>query len=181
MKPGAKNILRAMASHLGVKVSFVSYFSDNIHGKLLPHERRILINAHKPRNEHVYTLLHEFGHFLLHFQSLPRKHHPRIFDILWEVEWLANLNSKVRRYFRFIFNREAGKEWEADVWAMCAFICFAKRIGCRAELLAFLKRHPEKTEVFLLAACGVAYGGIKQRFKSLGHALAWPFQAMWKS
>jgi hypothetical protein len=181
MKRKTKNTLRAIARHLGLKVKFVSYFSAGVQGKLLPREKRILINAHQPRCEHIFTLLHEFGHFLLHFKSLPRKHHPRIFDIPWKVEWLTHLNSKMRRYFRFVFNREAGKEWQADLWAMCAFIHFAKRAGCRKELFTFLDRHPDKTGVVILAAWGVTWGGLKARIQKIGHTLARPFQTVRKS
>jgi len=62
MKYTTKNILRELAKQLGLNVKFVHYFANNTHGKLLPHEKRILINANKPRYEHVYTLLHEVGH-----------------------------------------------------------------------------------------------------------------------
>jgi hypothetical protein len=180
MKHQIKNALRGMSKHLGIKVKFVDYFGDDVHGKLLPREKRILINARKPRNEHIYTLLHEIGHFLIHFKSLPRKHHPRFFDINWKMEWLANLCSKIRRYFRFVFNKASGKEWEADLWAMCAFIYFAKRIGCRDELRVFLDRHPEKSKIFLLAAFGVAYSDTKTTIKKVGHSIAMPFQTLWK-
>ena len=173
-----KNTFREIARHLGLKVKYVDYLKEDEHGKLLPREKRILINAHKSRNEHIYTLLHEVGHYLLHFKSLPRKHHPRIFDIQWKAAWLARFNSHVRRYFRFIFNKQTGKEWEADVWAMCAFIYFAKRLDCRDELLIFLDRHPEKTTIFLLTAFGTAYIATKQRLHKFGRALATPFRLL---
>ena len=160
-----KNTLRGMAKHLGIKVKFVHYLDDDTHGKLFPREKRILINARKSRNEHIYTLLHEIGHFWVHFKHPKQKHHPRIFDINWKAEWLANQCSKVRRYYRFIFNIESGKEWEADVWAMCAFIYLARRITCRRELLEFLCRHPEKRKGFLLAAAGTVYSDTKTRIK----------------
>lgn len=167
MKHRTKNTLREMAKHLGLKVKFVSYFSDNVHGKLLPREQRILINARKPRCEHIFTMLHEIGHFLIHFQNAPRKHHPRFFEIHWKTEWLACLCSRIRRHLRYFFNKEGGKEWEADLWAMCAFIYFAKRIGCRDDLLTFLDRHPEKSGSFFLAAFGVAYSDAKTLIKKL--------------
>jgi len=134
-----------------------------------------LINAHKPRCEHVFTLLHEVGHYLIHFKNRPRKHHPRFFDLHWKAEWLALACSKVRRYFRFIFNKQSGKEWEADLWAMCAFVYCAKCIGRRDELRAFLDRHPEKSKLFLLVAIAVAYNDTITRLKRIRHALAMPF------
>jgi hypothetical protein len=179
-KTSKKNTLRAMSQHLGIKVQFVHYFGDDVHGKLLPREKRILINARKPKIEHVYTLLHEIGHFMLHFKNLPRIHHPRIFDINWRAAWLARFNSIVRRYYRFIFNKESGKEWEADVWAMCAFVYLARHFGFRQELMSFLNRHPEKTSIFLLAAYSFVYSRIKSRMKKVARTITLPFQAILK-
>jgi hypothetical protein len=180
MKLKTKNVLRGMARHIGIVLKFVDYLDDDTHGKLLPREKRILINARKPRNEHIYTVLHEIGHYLIHFKGPPRKYHPRIFDINWTSEWLARLSSQVRRYFRFIFNREAGKEWGADVWAMCAFVYIARHFDCQGELFTFLKRHPEKRSVFLLAIYGTVYSGTKTRLIKIGQAVSMPFQTFWK-
>jgi hypothetical protein len=180
MKHRIKNTLRGMSKHLGIKVKFVDYFDDDVHGKLLPREKRILINARKPRNEHIFTLFHEIGHYLIHFKSPPRKRHPRFCDVKWEADWLARLCSQLRRYFRFIFNSKAGKEWDADLWAMCAFLYTARHCGFRNELVTFLERHPEKTNVFLLAVCGAVYSGTKKRIEKIRQAVVMPFQTLWK-
>jgi len=180
MKRKTKNTLRGLAKFLGLKIKFVNYLDDQIQGKLLPREGRILINARKPRNEHFFTVLHEIGHFVVHFKNQPRKHHPSIFDIHWKAEWLERLSSKVRRWYRFVFNKEGGKEWEADVWAMCAFVYIARQLGCRDEVKKFLKRHPEKTGVFLLAVYGTVYCDTKLKIKKFGRAIATPFQFLWK-
>lgn len=174
MKRKTKNILRAMAKHFGLKIVYVSYFPPDIHGQLLPRERRILVNAHQPRYEHIFTLLHEMGHYLQHVLTPRRTFHPRIFDIELKIKFFANVATRVRRYFRFAFNNTSGKEWEADLWAMCAFIHLARAIGCREELLAFVNRHPEKRNVFLLAACGTVYCGIKTRIKNISKYLLLP-------
>ena len=163
MKHRTKNILRAMAKHFGLKVKFVNHLGENIHGKFFPRENRILINAHKPRYEHTFTLLHEIAHHLLHVQNPRRKRHPRIFDTRWKINRVATLCSKVRRTFRYIYNKESGKEWEANLWAMCAFICLAKRCGCKDQLLAFLDKNPEKHRIFLLAITGSIYCDLKKR------------------
>jgi hypothetical protein len=174
MKHRTKNTLRAMAEKIGLKVVFVSYFGDDVHGRLLVREKRILINAHKPRTEHIFTLLHEVGHYVQHVLQPNRKHHPRLCDVRWKIELLENLCKKLRRYFRFIFSKEASKEWEADLWAFCAFICLAKQMKCKKDLMAFVDRHPEKTKTFYLAALGVTLGGIKNRLKQLVH-IFYPF------
>lgn len=161
MKHRIKNTLRGMAQHLGIKIKFVDYLSDDVHGKLLPREKRILINAHKPRVEHMFTVLHEIGHFLVQFKN-PLKHcRPWFLNIEWKQNRLARLQSQIRRSYRFWLNSNAGTEWQADLWAMCAFVYLSRVIGCRRELFAFLNRHPEKTGVFLLAAYGSKYARMK--------------------
>jgi hypothetical protein len=177
MKLQTKNTLRGMAKLLGLKVVFVSYFSADVHGKLLPREKRILINAHKPRYENIFTLLHEIGHFLIHFKTPHRKHHPHFLEIDWKIEWVLNLCSIVRRLMRRLFTKDSSKEWEADLWAFCAFFCLAKATGCRNDMLTFLDHHPEKFWVFMLAASAVFYCGIKYRITKPFKMLLRPFRA----
>lgn len=174
MKLKTKNALRALAKHLGLQVRFVDYFTPDIRGKLLPREKRILLNAHDPKCEHVFTLLHEIGHFVVHCGARRRKYHPRIFDVNWRNDWLASFSSVVRRYFRQRFNSSSGKEWEADLWAMCALIIFSNRFGARPELNAFLERHPEKINLFLLAVLGSVYSEVKTRFVNISRTILTP-------
>jgi hypothetical protein len=82
---------------------------------------------------------------------------------------------------RYLFNKTSGKEWQADLWAFCAFIYFARHFGCRKDLLTFLDHHPEKSGSFCLSALGVAYSDTKTGIKKVGHALAMPFQTLSKS
>ena len=174
MKHRIKNTLRGMSQHLGIKVKFVDYFADDVHGKLLPREKRILINARKSRNEHLFTLLHELGHYLIHFKNSPKKHHPRFLEFNWKNDWLLNLCSKIRRSMRYYFNSTNGKEFEADLWAFGAFIYFVKHLGCRNDLLTFLDRHPEKSRAFLIAALGVTVSDIKTRIRKIATILLAP-------
>jgi hypothetical protein len=173
MKHRFKNTLRAMAKHLGLKVKYVSYLDAHTHGRLLVREKRILINAHKPRTEHVFTMLHEIGHFVVHHQK-PHAHCPWYFRKDWHNEFLDGLCFKARRYLRFMFNRTAGREWEADMWALCAFIVLSKHLGCRAELLKFLERHPEKLNTLLLVTGALAYTNVKSRLHGLAKKLSLP-------
>jgi len=180
MKRRTKNMLRALAKHFGLKIVFVSYFPTDVYGKLIPREKRILVNAFQPRCEHIFTVLHEIGHYIRHVLNPCQTRHPRIFDINWKMKFLADRSSLARRSFRFAFNNSKGKEWEADIWAMCAFIYLAKTIGCKSEFMAFLKRHPEKLNVFLLAACGTIYCGVKASVKNLWPRLLVPFDAAFR-
>jgi len=162
MKHRTKYLLRDNAKHVGLKYKFVSYFSDGVHGKLLPREKLILINAHEPHYEHIFTFLHEIGHFLIHFKNPTRNHHSRFTEIGWKIEWLTDICSIVRRYSRR-FAKDTIKEREADLWAFLAFILLAKASGCWNDLFAFLEHHPEKFWVFMLAASVIIYSGIKSR------------------
>lgn len=77
---------------------------------------------------------------------------------------------------RLIFAKESGKEFEADLMAMCMFIRLAKGFGFRVELVQFLKRHPEKYSAFFLAAYGVTCNGIKIRLQNFFKLLVLPFK-----
>jgi hypothetical protein len=167
MKHPIKNTLRAMTRHLGLKAKFVDYLDDDTHGKLLIKERRILLNARKSRSEHFYTILHEIGHFVVHHTMSPRDYCPRFLRKDWKRDSIDRIFSLARRYLRFILNSSAGKEWEADLWAICAFILLTRRIGCRTELVAFLERHPEKTKTFLLATSVITCSNVKKSVTSL--------------
>jgi len=174
MKFKTKNILREMAKQLCLKVRFVHYLAEDVHGKLLPRERRILINARKPRFEHVYTLLHEFGHYLLHFKRIkPRRHSPWYLNINWKIDAIADFAAKVRRTVRLQFHSEKGKEWEADLWAMCGLV-YLKRFAADFDLTPFLNRHPEKRWTYRALAAIAVHTETKKRivsgFELLGKA-----------
>lgn len=176
MKHNTKNILRALAKHFGLKIVFVHYFPADVHGKLLPREKRILINARKPRYEHAFTVLHEIGHYVRHFLTPRRKYHPRIFDITWKINRLAKCFSHARRSFRFIYHKQSSREREADLWAMCAFDHLSRHHGCRDELVTFLKRHPEKITLYRLVAVFSTICGVKRRIETAARSLALPLK-----
>lgn len=175
MKRKTKNILREMARHLGLKVVFVSYLTSGVQGILLPREKRILINAQKPRCEHVYTLLHEFGHFLVHFKKCaPHRLNRWYLNLDWKFEAMAAFASRLRRHLRFNCNKQSGKERDADLWALCAILYLQKHLE-PSYLRDFLARHPEKAGLTILAASGILYTNIKQRTKTAFQMVLKPF------
>jgi len=176
MKHQVKNTLRELAGHFGLKVKFVSYFKADVHGQLLPRERRILINAHQPRVEHVFTLLHEIGHFVVHHLNPQRDYNPWYLRKDWHSERLTAICFKLRRHLRFMFHRTAGKEWEADLWALCAFIVLARQLKCRADLMSFLGRHRRKMPTFLLAAGVIGCIDVKNGLVNYSKRLLLPFK-----
>jgi hypothetical protein len=164
MKITTKKVLREMLRQLGIKAKFVHYLADNVHGKLLPREKRILINANKPRDEHVFTLLHETAHYLLHFKRRAnRRLCPWYLKLNWKIEAIAVFFSKWRRAVRFAFNTQKGKEWEADIWAMCGLV-YLKKFAGFSDLPAFLARHPEKRRMYWHATAALIYTVVKMRF-----------------
>ena len=165
MKHRVKNSLREMARHVGLTVKFVSYFDDQTHGKLIARERRILINANKPRTEHIYTLLHELGHYWLHVLNRAERRTPWYLEIHWQNKFLSKMTRTVRRYLRFIFNKQDGLEWEADLWALCAFYYLAKHIGCKKDFTAFLRNHPEKRHMYWLISVVATWHNVKACYK----------------
>ena len=177
MKHRVKKTLRELTTHFGVKVKYVGYFGAETHGKLMPREKIILINAHKSRPEHVFTLLHELGHYVLHVLNPYRKFHPRWCDLNWRVQFMANLCSTIRRYMRFNFRKEAGREWEADTWALCAFWLLACRFGAWEEFSAFLKHHPEKRWKFALVRTVSIFQDGRTRIKTFVRHLKLAFKA----
>ena len=157
-----------------MKVKFVDFFPDDVHGKLLPREKRVLINAHKPRYEHTFTLLHEIGHLVIHFITPHRKHHPRFLEIAWKNEWLDDLCSKGRRIMRRLYSRDTARNGRL-IFGRFALFYLANATGCRDDMLSFLDHHPEKFWAFMLAAGSVFYCGIKYRITKPFKMLLKPF------
>ena len=181
MKYTTKQALRVMTEQLRLKVKFVDYFSDDTHGRLIPRERRILINARKPRYEHTFTILHEIAHYVLHVLKKNLLPMPWYLKRRWESARLAKIVKLLRRYVRFIFSTGSSKEKQADLWAFMAFILVAKCAGTSSELRAFIDHHPEKSWIFCSAGLVVAYGGIKTRIQNIPRTLLIPFRSLCKS
>jgi IrrE N-terminal-like domain len=181
MKYTTKQALRVMTKQLRLKVKFVDYFPDDTHGRLIPREKRILVNARKPHYEHVFTILHEIAHYVLHVLKKNLLLMPWYLKRRWESASLAKMIRLLRRYVRFRFSTERSKEKQADLWAFMAFILVAKCAGTSSELRAFVDRHPEKFWIFYSAALAVAYGGIKTRIHNMMHTLLIQFRSLCKS
>ena len=163
MKYRVKNTLRAMAAHFGLQVKFVDYFDGQTYGKLIVRERRILLNARKSRTEHIFTILHEIGHFAVHHQNQSRDYCPKYLRKDWKLASINEVCSHIRRYLRYVFSSTGGKEWEADLWALCALKYLAKHLGFKKEVQDFLRLHPEKRRLYLLVSIASVWTGAKLR------------------
>ena len=176
MKSEIKKITRELAKELELRIKFVNYLGAKTHGKLLGRERLILVNAHKARCEHIFTILHEMGHYLFHVRKLaPDRFRPRYLNIHWKSDFMQRLASAVRRHVRFIFHKPSGKEWEADMVAMCLLLQIAPFAGT-SELWEFLELHPEKWSLFMIAACGTMATAVKVRLERFRRGLFKGFQ-----
>jgi len=181
MKYTTKQAVRVMTKQLRLKVRFVDYFPDDTHGLLLPLEKRILVNARKPRYEHVATILHEIAHYVLHVLNDNRFPWPWYLKRYWRFSYFAKMRSTLRRYVRYRFSTERSKEQQADLWAIMAFILVARCARSFSELIAFIDHHPEKFWIFCVAVFGVTYGGLKSRIRKITDTLLIPFRSLCKS
>jgi len=68
-------------------------------------------------------------------------------------------------------------EWEADLWALCAFLVLARQVGCWVDLIKFLNKHPEKLKILVLVGSAVAYTNVKNRLITCSKRLLLPFQS----
>jgi hypothetical protein len=112
---------------------------------------------------------------LLHFKKCsPNRYNRWYLNHRWKIDPIAKFASIARRTLRRFFNSERGKEWEADLWAMCALVYFRKFVN-PLDLTRFLERHPRKMSILLLAAYSALYCGTKERILT-------PFKALsrWK-
>ena len=91
-----------------------------------------------PDSELIYRILHAVR--LHHVNLRPPKPLPMPFFVNrpYETEFAGEVAYKTRRALR----RFCSKEWQADLWACCAYY----ELGCPQEFKAFLAEHPEKAK-----------------------------------
>ena len=143
MNKRSATILRSLAEHIRVKIKYIGGMPDGFFGFADPRSRTIVINANKPHDEHVFTILHELAHFVLHFDQPYRLFAPRWVERSYKSTFMVENTYKLKRTLR----RRFGREWQADLWALSAFPI----VGTRNDLEAFFDRHPDKIAPFFLA------------------------------
>lgn len=120
-----------------------------------------VIPLDQPQHEAIFAILHEIGDFKLHSKSPRPLRMPWFINRPYENEFLGEVAYKTRRVVR----QKVGHKLQADLWALCAY-CL---IGCPDDLKAFLKQHPEKRPLYLLALAGHAKARIGQFIRKLFH------------
>jgi hypothetical protein len=120
-----------------------------------------VIHLDQPQHEVIFAFLHALGHFVLRYKNPRPISMPWFVNRPYENETVGEIAYKTRRTLRL----KLGKEWQADFWALCAY----RLIGCPDDLKAFLKQHPEKRPLFLMAVAGHVKSSIGKFIRTLFH------------
>ena len=165
-----KLTIRALAHHLRLRIKYAS-MTPKVAGFLDPSRasRTIVINANKSKSDHVFTILHEIAHFILHFE---RSHRIRLPSYLTR-QWKSKPMMRFSQATKHLVSRKLNLEWQADMWAICALL----HIGATDDLQAILTQYPEKTGIACLSVVGTIYAGIKSRLKRASRQICHPFAA----
>jgi hypothetical protein len=156
-----KQIIRMLAASHELRIKYVSDLPPKVPGFLDPSKasRTIVVNANKSKSDHVFTILHEIAHFILHFERSHRVRSPWYFTRQWKskrVMRLAKLTSRVAW-------RKFNEEEQADAWAFCALF----QLGATDDIQVILTQHPEKTGMFCLCAFSSICTAIKVRVRGV--------------
>jgi len=165
-----KQFVRAMAHRLRLRIKYAN-MTPKVAGFLDPSRasRTIVINANKSKSDHVFTILHEIAHYILHYE---RSHSMRL---PWYLshQWKSNPMIRLSRTTKRAVSRKFNDEWQADMWATCALL----QIGAADDLQAILKQYPEKIGLVWLCLVGSLYAGVKCRLKRAFSRILHPFSA----
>jgi hypothetical protein len=164
-----KQILRALAAYHELRIKYVSDLPDRVLGFLDPCKasRTIVVNANRSKSDHVFTILHEIAHHILHFERSHRTRPPWYLTRQWKSKRMARISKILQR----VASRKITIEKQADAWAFCALL----RIGATDDLQAILTQYPEKTPMFWLILYSSIYAGIKRRIRGVLRMLFHPF------
>ena len=166
-----KLIVRAVAHHLRLRIKYVSTLSPKVAGFLDPSRasRTIVVNANKSKSDHVFTILHEIAHYILHYERSHRTRLPWYITRQWKSEPMIRFSKLLRR----VVSRRFDNESQADLWAFCALL----QIGAADDALAISAQYPEKNSAFWLSVAASIYAGIKSRLKRAFRRILHPFTA----
>ncbi len=168
MRRKIKLFLRSQADYHGLAIRYANNLPPNVAGLLAPAEwpDTIVINANRTKNDHAFTILHEIGHFVLHYERSHRVRFPSYLTRKWKSKRMIRFS----RLLRYVVARKMGQEVQADAWAFCALL----GEGALNEALAICAQQPEKRWAFRLAFASSVYAGIKRRFKAVLRTLLQP-------
>lgn len=151
--------LCAIARYAGTELNFTEGMPIRFYGCQHTNAPIAVINSDRPQCEQIFTALHEIGHFIHHYQKDHKLPIPSLINRPYENEFLSAVTYRAKRIMWQKFN----SEWQADLWALCAFCA----LGCPQDLQEFLRRHPEKLKLMLLMILVMWQGRLVRAFKKL--------------
>jgi len=164
-----KQIVRGLAANNDLRIKYVSDLPPTVHGFLDPSKasRTIVVNANKSKSDHVFTILHEIAHFILHFERSHRMRLPWYLTRKWKSERMIQFSKELMQ----VVLRKLNVEHQADIWAFCALF----QIGATDDAQAIVAHDSEKRWTFRLAFASSIYAGIKHRVKRAINGIVHPF------
>lgn len=164
-------IISICLQYFGLEVKYTDDLPGQVYGMLDNSEepRFIVVRSNLPEYEEIFTIAHELGHAVMHPSFKPRRIHSNWFV---RQKWQSPILAKIARATRLECRKLITPEWEADLWAML----FLLWIGDVDNLKVYIKHHPEKTNLLLIAATVSIYKGaprvIKAKFQRMFHWLS---------
>jgi hypothetical protein len=161
MEPKIEKLLCDLARVHGGELKFATGLPVRFYGCQDTESPIAVINSDQPQSELIFTILHEIAHKALHCQRQYRLPIPWFLNRPYENEVVGENVYKLRRALRL----HCGQEWQADIWALCAY----SLIGCPDDLKNFLQRHPEKMHLLLFVLPGIWKTRLISAFHKLLH------------
>jgi hypothetical protein len=139
MNPKIQQLLCRIACESGAELKFDTGLPIRLYDSQDSEHPVGVIYSDLPPSELISRVLREVR--LYHLNSRPQKPFPMPFFVNrpYENEFAGDVAYKTRRALK----RFCGKEWQADLWAFCAYY----ELGCPNEFKAFLADHPEKAKL----------------------------------
>ncbi len=159
MKRKTKQQLRGYLKYFDLRVKYV-HLPEKVSGFLQPGSdpRFIFLNQDKPHSDHVFTVAHELGHYVMHLNRPPRNQMPAYLDHPWESALMREATQMTKSWAEPLL----APEGEADAWAFALLL----RIGAVDDLLTILELYPKKFGIFFLICMISAYKNLKTRIKA---------------
>ena len=168
MNPEIQKNLCNRARHAGLELNFVEGMPIRFYGCQHTEAPIAVINSDQPQCEQIFTILHEIGHFELHYKKNFKIHIPAVLNRPYENELLSEVTHKTKR----VIQQKLYQEWLVDLWAICAFF----EIGCPDDFKEFFRRHPEKFKLFPLIIPFILKARLARKFKRLLHRIVTKFK-----
>jgi len=99
----------------------------------------VLISADQPDSELIFAILQKIGLVVADEKKSEMFRYTWFVNRPYENKFVGEAAYKIRRTIRQTFTREH----RADLWALCIYV----QMPCSAQLVQFLRRHPEEMKL----------------------------------